>query len=226
MKILNLFAGIGGNRTLWGDEHEITAVENDQRIALIYSQRFPKDKVIIGDAYEYFINHFHEFEILWASPPCLSHTNLQRVQVGLRYNKKEYARPRLPDLRLYSLIIFCQKLFRGEWVIENVKTYYKPLIPPTTIIGRHYIWASCYIPSIKKKKKEHLSFDGKKSSFTIKDGYKLKRVDIDLSPYFEYKEEKQIINNCITPEEGLYILNHLLKKIKKKKQKSLYSFIK
>lgn len=25
MKILNLYAGIGGNRKLWGDDHEITA---------------------------------------------------------------------------------------------------------------------------------------------------------------------------------------------------------
>ena len=28
MKILNLYAGIGGNRKLWGDEHEVVAVEN------------------------------------------------------------------------------------------------------------------------------------------------------------------------------------------------------
>jgi DNA (cytosine-5)-methyltransferase 1 len=27
MRILNLYAGIGGNRKLWGDDHEITAVE-------------------------------------------------------------------------------------------------------------------------------------------------------------------------------------------------------
>ena len=27
MKILNLYAGIGGNRKLWGDGHDITAVQ-------------------------------------------------------------------------------------------------------------------------------------------------------------------------------------------------------
>lgn len=32
MKILNLYAGIGGNRKLWPDDHEITAVENVQHI--------------------------------------------------------------------------------------------------------------------------------------------------------------------------------------------------
>lgn len=35
MKILNLYAGIGGNRKLWGNEHEITAVELDPDIAAI-----------------------------------------------------------------------------------------------------------------------------------------------------------------------------------------------
>ena len=35
MKILNLYAGIGGNRRLWGDEHEITAVEHNKDIAKI-----------------------------------------------------------------------------------------------------------------------------------------------------------------------------------------------
>jgi len=29
MKILNLYAGIGGNRKLWGDQHQVTAVEYD-----------------------------------------------------------------------------------------------------------------------------------------------------------------------------------------------------
>ena len=36
LKILNLYAGIGGNLKLWGSEHEITAVEYDPNIAKIY----------------------------------------------------------------------------------------------------------------------------------------------------------------------------------------------
>ena len=33
MKILDLYAGKGGNRKKWGDNHEITAVEFDPKIA-------------------------------------------------------------------------------------------------------------------------------------------------------------------------------------------------
>lgn len=71
MKILNLYAGIGGNRKLWGDEHEITAVEYDPKIAEIYQKFFPNDKVIVTDAHQYLLEHFQEFDFIWSSPPVL-----------------------------------------------------------------------------------------------------------------------------------------------------------
>ena len=49
VKVLNLYAGIGGNRKLWEDV-EVTAVENNPEIAKVYQEFFPNDKVIIGDA--------------------------------------------------------------------------------------------------------------------------------------------------------------------------------
>lgn len=50
MKILNLYAGIGGNRKLWTD-CEVTAVEYNEEIAGIYKEFFPRDTVVIGDAH-------------------------------------------------------------------------------------------------------------------------------------------------------------------------------
>ena len=64
MKILNLYAGIGGNRKLWGSEHQITAVEYDPAIAAIYSDLYPQDELIIGDAHEYLAKHFDEFDFI------------------------------------------------------------------------------------------------------------------------------------------------------------------
>ena len=69
MKILNLYAGIGGNRRLWGDDHEITAVELDPDIAKIYSDFFPNDKMVVGDAHQYLLEHFKGFDFIWSSPP-------------------------------------------------------------------------------------------------------------------------------------------------------------
>ena len=50
MKILNLYAGIGGNRKLWGGV-DVTAVEINPDIAAIYQDLFPDDTIIIDDAH-------------------------------------------------------------------------------------------------------------------------------------------------------------------------------
>ena len=77
MKILNLYAGIGGNRKLWGEEHEITSVEYDPKIAEIYKKLHPNDNLIIGDAVEYLLEHFKEYDFIWASPPCPTHSRIK-----------------------------------------------------------------------------------------------------------------------------------------------------
>ena len=73
MKILNLYAGIGGNRKLWSDEHEITSVEYDQGIADIYHDHYPNDTVIVTDAHGYLLEHYSEYDFIWSSPPCPTH---------------------------------------------------------------------------------------------------------------------------------------------------------
>jgi len=214
MKILNLFAGIGGNRTLWGDQHEITAIEYDPEIANIYKQRFPNDVVIIEDAYNYFLENFHNFEMIWGSPPCTTHTRLTRTHVGQRYNKTNI-KLKLPDLRLYSIIIFLKEHFRGHWIIENVKGYYKPLIQPTNEIGRHWIWTNITLLSKKKKTKDTwTAFRLDKA--TINDCCKMKQINLDFSKIsLTDSKKKQIINNCVDPEFGKYILDSVINKKQK-----------
>ena len=134
MKILNLYAGIGGNRKLWGDEHEITAVEYKPEIAKIYQEIFPNDKVIVDDAHQYLLQHYKEFDFIWSSPPCPTHSvtnNFLNSQGHVRY----------PDMALYQEIIFLKHWFKGKWVVENVKSYYDPLCKPTEV-ERHYFWSN------------------------------------------------------------------------------------
>lgn len=138
MKILNLYSGIGGNRKLWGDNHEVTAVEYNQDIANIYKHFFPKDKLIIGDAHEYLREHFNEFDFIWSSPPCQTHSSF-RQNICVRYRGTE---PKYPDMKLYQEILFLQANFKGKWVVENVKPYYEPLIKQTAFIQRHMFWAN------------------------------------------------------------------------------------
>ena len=53
MKILKLYAGSGGNRSLRGNNHDITAVEIKNNIAEEYQALYPKDTVIVADAQQY-----------------------------------------------------------------------------------------------------------------------------------------------------------------------------
>ena len=71
MKILNLYAGIGGNRKFF--EGDVTAVEIDPAIADVYSNLYPDDKVVISDAHKYLEYNFSDFDFIWSSPPCQSH---------------------------------------------------------------------------------------------------------------------------------------------------------
>ena len=142
IRILNLYAGIGGNRKLWpNDEIEVTAVELNPEIAKIYQDFFPKDKVIIGDAHQYLLDHYKEFEFIWSSPPCQTHSicnNFLHNQGIIRY----------PDMNLYQEIIFLKRYAKCKWVVENVKPYYEPLIKPQ-IAGRHRLWANFHITNFK-----------------------------------------------------------------------------
>ena len=131
IRVLNLYAGIGGNRKLWKGV-EVTGIEIDPKIAKIYQDFFHDDKVIIADAHQYLLDHYKEFDFIWSSPPCPTHSDWKRVWVDAGRQKAEY-----PAMDLYQEIIFLQNFFDDLWAVENVISYYDPLIKPQ-ISGNHY----------------------------------------------------------------------------------------
>jgi len=184
MKILNLFAGIGGNRTNWGDEHEITAVDLDEKALEIYHKRFPNDKIVVADAYEYVVEHFNEFDFVWASPPCKTHSRLNAFKQNIR----------LPDLRLYELIIFLKQYFDGKWVVENVVPYYELLIPPTIQLSRHLFWSNFTIPRMNFQQPKGI----------------LKDLKIEILQEWHNIYEttnREYLRNCVDWRIGKYILD-------------------
>ena len=147
-KILNLYACLGGNRYKWDEvgknanvNIEVTAVELDPELAKLYQERFPNDKVIIADAHEYLLNHFKEFDFIWTSPPCPSHSRVRVSQKTTENFKFIY-----PDLKLYEEVIFLENFFEGKYVVENVIPYYEPLIPAKKR-GRHLYWTNFNLPN-------------------------------------------------------------------------------
>jgi DNA (cytosine-5)-methyltransferase 1 len=154
MKILNLYACLGGNRYKWdevakaaGIEIEVTAVELDEVAAELYQERFPNDKVIVADAHQYLLDNFKEFDFIWSSPPCPSHSKVRITQKTRENFKFLY-----PDLKLYEEVIFLDNFFKGKYVVENVTPYYEPLIAAQKR-GRHLYWTNFNLPTDLKERK-------------------------------------------------------------------------
>jgi len=192
MRILNLFAGIGGNRTLWGNKHEITAIEFDPNIATVYKQRFPNDKVIVEDAYKFLELNYEEFDFIWASPPCPSHSRLRTMP-----NMRNI----LPDFHLYAIITFLDYWFKGKYCIENVIPYYPYVVKPTVLLGRHPFWANFNIP-IKGfiRENKHLNHN-----------YELLLKEHNINEELFQNKTKtfsmKILDNCVDYRIGKYILD-------------------
>lgn len=193
MKILNLYAGIGGNRALWGNEHEITAVEYMPYIADVYRQLWPNDTVVEADAHQYLLDHHKEFDFIWSSPPCPTHSRLQIPQNAI-------GNVRYPDMALYQEIIFLKHFCRVPWAVENVIGYYIPLIPPTRELARHYFWTNY---QLKKFYNPKGSYDLMRHGVT--------KLELELELYHGIKlpdgskEARKLLRNAVMPELGLHV---------------------
>ena len=194
LKVLNLYVGIGGNRKLWKDV-EVTAVENNPEIAKIYQEFFPNDKVIVGDAHQYLLDHYREFDFIWSSPPCQTHS-------GVNYFLNAQGIIRYPDMSLWQEIVFLKHFFKGKWVVENVEVYYDILIEPFCC-GRHFLWSNFHI--INKKIKMDISRMNGPNQKRI---HSKRLIDgaFDLSSY-KIKNKEGILNNCVDPKLGLHIFD-------------------
>ena len=195
MKILNLYACLGGNRYKWNDvaDIEVTAVELDPELARLYQERFPNDKVIIEDAHQYLLDHYKEFDFIWSSPPCPTHSKINISQ-------KNKWKMKYPDMRLYQEVIFLDNWFTGKYVVENVIPYYEPLIPAKKR-GRHLYWTNFNLPVIKER-------DAIIRRWQIPELEK--HHEIDLSSYKGLQNKRKIGRNLVDYEAGKTILETAL----------------
>lgn len=200
MKVLNLYAGLGGNRKKWQNV-QVTAVEMEQKIADAYQQQFPDDVVVVGDAHQYLLNHSDEFDLIWSSPPCQTHS---RMMKATRHRLRKF-----PDMALYQEIVFLKNFYKGKWVVENVKPYYEPLIKPTAVIGRHLFWSNFEISFFDSP-----SMKGFITAGTVGEAEKLKDwLDIRYEGSIYYKDNHcpgQVLRNCVHPSLGLHVFQEAM----------------
>lgn len=198
MKILNLYACLGGNRYKWGNDHEITAVEWDEELARMYKERFPNDTVIVADAHEYLLKHYKEFDFIWTSPPCPSHSKVRFSQKNRINCEAIY-----PDLKLYEEVIFLDNYFEGKYVVENVIAYYEPLIPAQKR-GRHLYWCNFNLPNDIKERSIGVGIISKVKNEV---DFLSRFHEIDLSSYNGNQRKDKIARNLVDFEVGKAILD-------------------
>lgn len=201
VRILNLYACLGGNRYKWGDDVEVTAIELDPELARMYQERFPKDKVIVTDAHQYLLDHYKEFDFVWSSPPCPTHSKS-------RFARRETTSAEYPDMKLYQEIIFLDNWFEGKYCVENVVPYYDPLIPGKKR-GRHLYWTNFNLPNDLGEREASI-MEGKDE---VKRWCEFHEYD-----FYQYKGEQRIdkiARNLVDFEAGKTILNTAMGIIRK-----------
>ena len=206
IKLLNLYSGIGGNVALLDRNiYEITSIEINPGIAAVYKNRFPDDLVIIEDASQYLLNNYNEFDMIWSSPPCPTHSGVRKALVG--FNRAAV----FPDMILYQIIIFLKHHFKGLWVVENVIPYYEPIITPGIIIDRHCYWSNFDITMICVKKTVNIS--------------NIKVNEFNHIDFTGFKGRKDtLIRNMVNDKIGLHIMNCAAGTIPFSYEKSLFDF--
>lgn len=213
-RVLNLYACLGGNRYKWdevaeeaGIDMQVTAVELDPELAKLYQERFPNDTVVVADAHQYLLDHYKEFDFIWTSPPCPTHS---RVRISQK-NRSAF-KPVYPSMTLYEEIIFLDNYYKGQYVVENVIPFYEPLIPAKKR-GRHLYWTNFNLPSSLNERKEGNGIVGGTTDEVNK---WCNFHDYNFRKYKGHQRTDKIARNLVDYEAGRTIFETALGIIRKK----------
>ena len=214
MKILNLYACLGGNRYKWDEvtDVEVTAVEWDEELAKLYQERFPSDTVVVADAHQYLLDHYQEFDFIWSSPPCPTHSRARHWSFGANGKNPTY-----PDMKLYQEIVFLKHHCKVKFVVENVIPYYDPMFNPIKR-DRHLYWTNFILPNSISNRNVKIT----SSANEVKTLSEFHEFD-----FFKYKGKQRtdkIARNLVDYEAGKTILETALGIIRKQNEKQTELF--
>jgi DNA (cytosine-5)-methyltransferase 1 len=223
MKILNLYACLGGNRYKWNEVNndiEVTAIELDPEAARLYKERFPNDIVIVADAHQYLLDHYKEFDFIWSSPPCPSHSRA-------RFARKNTTVAIYPDMKLYEEVLFLDNYFEGKYLVENVIPYYEPLIPAQKR-GRHLYWCNFTLPNILSNREQATIGGNKENQKTNMINHEFKLLcefhDYDFRQYKGTQRIDKMARNLVDYEAGKTIFETALGIVNKSKTEQTQLF--
>lgn len=189
-----MYAGIGGNRKLWSREHDVVAIENVPDIAKVYRKLYPEDTTLEVDAHQYLLDNFSKFDFIWSSPPCPTHSRASTSLAG-------WGIIRYPDMAIYQEIILLKHFFKGDWIVENVISYYDPLIKPTATVDRHYVWSNLPIENVERYGYSGISYNVNRA--TKEDLASNLGIELPIGT----KDQRKLLRNAVNPLMGQYIIS-------------------
>lgn len=198
-RVLNLYAGVGGNRALWEDV-DVTAVEINEEIAAEYQRQFPGDDVIVADAHEFLLEHHDAgWDFIWSSPPCQSHSRVSYATWHAEEAHNADRDPEYPDMRLYQEVVLLRHFYDGNWVVENVDPYYAELMDAQRA-GRHLFWSNFHIPDFEEPAR-----DFELSRADVEDLEDWLGIELTRTIYANGNDPGQVLKNCVHPELGRHV---------------------
>lgn len=203
MRILNLESGLGGNVNLIDDlEHEIVNVELEPKIYEVHKFRKPNQVHILGDSSEYLLKNYKDFDFIWTSPPCQTHSKMNKAT---RHNTIRFVDP-----MLIQRIIFLKHWYKGKYVVENVTPYYEPY-PGYQKLGRHLFWTNFEIKPFEmpEQPKGFINMATIEAKKTMMDWL---GIHYEKNIYYGKNHcPVQILRNCVHPVIGKNIFDQAFK---------------
>lgn len=146
--------------------------------------------MVVGDAHQYLLDHYEEFDFIWSSPPCPTHSRL-----NFSRNVKTY-----PSMVLYQEILFLRSWFKGKFCVENVVPYYEAIIKPSVELGRHLFWTNFPVPN-----KQFTNIDVSRST--------QEELSLDLGMPIPRHNARKLLRNCLKPEIAEHLFNSAFKSV-------------
>lgn len=171
----------------------------------ILKEGWPNDEVVVADAHQYLVEHYEEFDFIWSSPPCPTHSQVGRLRAFNKHNEAtgQYSPAKYPDMALYQEILFLQGYFKGKWCVENVIAWYKPLIYPYEMSG-HWFWTNFYMPKLETGPRLITTKNGNDAKI------RAEKLGFDLTKY-KGIDKRLALRDCTEPELGKHILEWAMK---------------
>jgi DNA (cytosine-5)-methyltransferase 1 len=171
--------------------------------------------VIVADAHEYLLKNYMNFDFIWSSPPCPSHSRIRFSQKNREIYDAVY-----PDFKLYEEVVLLDNYFEGKYVVENVIPFYEPLIPAKKR-GRHLYWTNFNLPRDLGERSEGSGIIGEaKNEVDVLCNFH----DYDFYKYKGEQRRDKIARNLVDYEVGKAIFATAMGVIRKSnvKQYSLF----